>query len=155
MRRSTLQCLLFVVSLGMIAPAAFAKVTETDFGKTKEGVEAKVFEVTNKNGMKVRLLSRGATLIGVDVPDRDGKLADVVFGFDDIAGYESKANSYFGCTTGRYANRIAKGKFTLDGKEYKLFTNDCPNHLHGGNGESLDKVRWDGTPCDTDGRPGV
>ena len=155
MRRIALQSLLLVLSLGMIAPAAFAKVTETDFGKTKDGVQAKVFEVANKNGMKVRLLSRGATLIGVDVPDRDGKVADVVFGFDDIAGYESKANSYFGCTTGRYANRIAQAKFTLDGKEYNLFANDGPNHLHGGNGESLDKVVWDGTPFEKDGVSGV
>ena len=155
MRRFALQSLLLIVLWGMLAPTARAEVTETNFGKTKDGLEAKVFEVTNKNGMKVRLLNRGATLIGVDVPDRDGKVADVVFGFDDIAGYESKANSYFGCTTGRYANRIAKAKFNLDGKEYKLFANDGPNHLHGGNGESLDKVVWHGTPFDKDGVSGV
>src|SRR5918995_1777182 len=71
-----------------------------------------------------------------------GKTADVVFGFDDVSGFESKDNGYFGATVGRYANRIAGGKFTLDGKEYQLATNDGPNHLHGGNGRSLDKAVW-------------
>lgn len=135
--------------------SAFAKVVESDFGKTKDGVDVKKFELTNKNGMKIRLISRGATLIGVDVPDRDGKVADVVFGFDDVAGYESKDNGYFGVTAGRYANRIAKGKFSIDGKEYQLATNDGPNHLHGGVEESLDKVVWQGKPFEKNGESGV
>jgi aldose 1-epimerase len=155
MRRFSLRAALSILGLAVICSSASAEVNETNFGKTKDGVEVTKFELANKNGMKVRLISRGATLIGVDVPDRDGKMADVVFGFDDIMGYESPANSYFGCTTGRYANRIAKGKFKLDGKEYKLFTNDGPNHLHGGNGESLDKVVWDGTAFDKEGESGV
>ena len=80
----------------------------------------------------MKLISRGATLTEWHVPDKNGKMADVVFGFDDVAGYESKGNGYFGCTTGRVANRIAGGKFTLDGKEYQLAKNDGPNALHGG-----------------------
>lgn len=155
MRQFALSAALAVLGLSLLGSSARAGVTETDFGKTKGGVEVKKFELTNKNGMKVRLSSRGAALIGVDVPDRDGKVADVVFGFDDIAGYESDANDYFGCTTGRYANRIAKAKFTLDGKEYKLAANNGPNHLHGGKTESLDKVVWHGTPIDKDGVSGV
>jgi aldose 1-epimerase len=153
MRRSAM--LLVSLALGLCVQAASAKVTESDFGKTKAGVAVKKFELTNKNGMKVRLSSRGAALIGVDVPDRDGKVADVVFGFDDVAGYESDANDYFGCTTGRYANRIAKAKFTLDGKEYKLAANNGVNHLHGGKTESLDKVVWTGVPFEKDGVSGV
>lgn len=155
MRQFALSAAVAVLGLSLVGSSARAGVTETDFGKTKGGVEVKKFELTNKNGMKVRLSSRGAALIGVDVPDRDGKVADVVFGFDDVAGYESDANDYFGCTTGRYANRIAKAKFTLDGKEYKLAANNGPNHLHGGKTESLDKVVWHGTPIDKDGVSGV
>jgi aldose 1-epimerase len=85
----------------------------------------------------------------------DGEKIDVAFGFDDVAGYESERNMYFGCTVGRYANRIGAGKFTLDGTEYQLFTNDGPNHLHGGNGRSLDKVVWAGEPFERDGERGV
>lgn len=155
MRQFALSAALAVLGLSLFGSSAPAGVTETDFGKTKDGVQVKKFELTNKNGMKVRLSSRGAALIGVDVPDRDGKVADVVFGFDDIAGYESDANDYFGCTTGRYANRIAKAKFTLDGKEYKLAANNGVNHLHGGKTESLDKVVWHGTIIDKDGVSGV
>lgn len=155
MRQFALSAALAVLGFSLLGSSARASVTETDFGKTKGGVQVKKFELTNKNGMKVRLSSRGAALIGVDVPDRDGKVADVVFGFDDIAGYESDANDYFGCTTGRYANRIAKAKFTLDGKEYKLAANNGPNHLHGGKTESLDKVVWHGTAIDKDGVSGV
>lgn len=126
-----------------------AGVKAADFGATADGASVQVYHVTNKNGMEVRLLSRGATLIGVDIPDGDKKV-DVVFGFDDVAGYESEGNMYFGSTVGRYANRIGKGKFTLDGKEYQLFTNDGPNHLHGGDGRALDKVVWAGEPFDNE-----
>ena len=84
----------------------------------------------------------GATLVELHVPDKSGKTANVVLGFDDVAGYQSDRNQYFGCTAGRVANRIAKGHFMLDGKEYKLATNNGPNHLHGGVKRSLDKVVW-------------
>ena len=155
MQRSVMLRVVVAFALCFTVTSAFAKVVESDFGKTKDGVDVKKFELTNKNGMKIRLISRGATLIGVDVPDRDGKVADVVFGFDDVAGYESKDNGYFGVTAGRYANRIAKGKFTIDGKEYQLATNDGPNHLHGGVEESLDKVVWQGKPFEKNGESGV
>ena len=102
------------------------------------------FTVQNSSGMKVKWFSFGATLAECHVPDRDGNLADVVQGFDDEAGYASDDNQYFGCTTGRYANRIAGGKFTLDGTAYQLATNKEPNHLHGGPDEGLSKVDWNG-----------
>jgi aldose 1-epimerase len=103
-----------------------------------------MFLLTNARGMTARLISRGATLAELHVPDRLGQLADVVLGFDDMGGYESGANQHFGCTTGRFANRIQHGKFTLDGVEYQLAVNNGPNHLHGGPSRSLDKVAWVG-----------
>src|SRR5438128_4913493 len=82
----------------------------------------------------------------MNVPDKPGKFANVALGFDDVAGYQSDKNQYFGCTVGRVCNRIAKGKFTLEGKEYKLAINNDPNHLHGGVKKSLDKVVWKTEP---------
>ena len=102
-----------------------------------------MFVATNSRGMTARWISRGATLSELHVPDRQGQLADVVLGFDDLAGYESGANHHFGCTTGRYANRIKFGKFSLDGVEYQLATNIGLHHLHGGVVRSLDKVDWE------------
>mgnify|MGYP002621588045 CR=1 FL=1 len=102
-----------------------------------------MYIATNSQGMTARWIARGATLSELHVPDRNGKLVDVVLGFDDLAGYESGANHHYGCTTGRFANRIKRGKFSIDGVEYQLATNIGPNHLHGGVKQSLDKVIWE------------
>jgi aldose 1-epimerase len=134
---------------------ALAAVQATDFGKTADGIPVKQFTITNADGVVVKLISRGATLSEWHVPDRDGSLADVVFGFDDVAGYESDANQYFGCTVGRVANRIAGAKFALDGKEYTLAKNDGENTLHGGVKRSLDKVVWEGMPFESEAGQGV
>ncbi len=112
------------------------------FGKTKDGEAVETYTLKNKNGVTVKLMTLGATITEINVPDKAGKFANVVLGFDDVAGYQSDRNQYFGCTVGRVANRIAKGKFTLEGKEYKLAINNDPNHLHGGVKKSLDKVVW-------------
>lgn len=112
------------------------------FGKTKDGEAVETYTLKNKNGVTVKLMTLGATITEINVPDKAGKFANVVLGFDDVAGYQSERNQYFGCTVGRVANRIARGKFTLDGKEYKLAINNEPNHLHGGVKRSLDKVVW-------------
>jgi aldose 1-epimerase len=112
------------------------------FGKTGAGTAVESYMLKNKNGVTVKLMTLGATITEINVPDKQGKLANVVLGFDDVAGYQSDRNQYFGCTVGRVANRIAKGRFTLDGKEYKLAINNEPNHLHGGVKKSLDKVVW-------------
>lgn len=125
------------------------------FGKTADGVPVEVFTLTNKNGVKARVMTRGATLIELQVPDKKGELADVVLGWDDVAGYESDGNQYFGCTTGRVANRIAKGKFTLLNKEYQVAVNNEPNALHGGVKRSLDKVVWKAEPFETHRGQGV
>ena len=147
-----------VAALGLVAYSSdgeAGEVTSQEFGKTAGGEIVYVYQLKNDAGMTVRLLTRGATLASVEIPDRDGKLADVVFGFDDVAGYESDANQYFGVVAGRYANRIANAQFTLDGKTFKLFANDGPNSLHGGDGRALDKVVWQAEPFEGGGKRGV
>ncbi len=124
------------------------------FGRTSEGTPVKLFELNNA-GITAKLITRGATLTQLLVPDREGKLADVVLGFDDVAGYESDENQYFGCTVGRVGNRIAEGKFTLEGKTYQLAVNNGPNHLHGGTRRSLDRVVWEAEELKTDAGPAV
>ncbi len=129
-----------------------AEIEVGKFGTTADGKPASIYTLKNSNGMVVRITDRGATIVSIEVPDKDGKMVDVALGFDDVTGYESDANQYFGCTAGRYANRIAGGKFTLDGKEHQLYLNDGPNHLHGGDGRSLDKVMWSGGASEQGGQ---
>ncbi len=147
---------LVVAILGFgAATIARAEVKVSDFGKTADGTPVKEYTLTNSSGVVVKLISRGATVKEWHVPDKNGEMADVVFGFDDIAGYESPANGYFGTTAGRVANRIAGGKFSLDGKQYTLAVNDGPNALHGGVKRSLDKVVWEGKPFESADGEGV
>ncbi|MDP7011117.1 MAG: aldose epimerase family protein [Verrucomicrobiota bacterium] len=113
-----------------------------DFGKTKGGESTEIYTLKNKNGLIAKVATYGATLVELHLPDKEGNLVDVVNGFDSVVGYEGDGNQYFGCTTGRVCNRIAKGKFTLDGKEYTLATNNDPNHLHGGGDKALSKQVW-------------
>ncbi|MBM4071526.1 MAG: galactose mutarotase [Planctomycetes bacterium] len=123
--------------------SAHADVTgPVAFGKTAAGEAVEIYTLKNASGMTVKLMTLGATVVELHVPDKNGKTADVNLGFDSVAGYQSEDNQYFGCTTGRVANRIGKGKFTLDGKEYQLAINNGKNHLHGGIKRSLDKVIW-------------
>ena len=119
------------------------------FGKTADGTAVDLYELRNRYGMIARITNYGATLVEMHVPDRNGELADVVLGFEDVGGYQSASNQYFGCTTGRVANRIAEGKFSIDGKDYQVATNNGPNHLHGGTHRSLDKVVWAGRDVST------
>ena len=107
--------------------------------------ESKVtaFTLINKSGAKVKIITLGGAVASVVVPDRDGKWADVVLGFDKLEGYLGKDNPYFGCITGRVANRIGVGKFTLDGKEYSAPVNNGKNSLHGGE-FGFDKAVWRG-----------
>lgn len=103
----------------------------TDFGKTKDGGPVSKFVLANSKGFEAVVSSYGATLLSLKVPDRHGRAADIVLGYNSVGGYENGA-SYFGGTIGRYGNRIAKGQFTLDGKLFQLPQNDGPNSLHGG-----------------------
>jgi aldose 1-epimerase len=112
------------------------------FGKTPDGAMIEEYTLTNKNGLTVKLITLGAAVSELHVPDKNGKTVDVTLGFDTPAEYLSDKNQYFGCTTGRFANRIAKGKFTIDGRTYQVALNNGPNHLHGGVKRSLNKVVW-------------
>ncbi len=137
-----------LASLTVASMASAVQVAE--FGKTPGGEMTHVYTLKNKSGMQIKLLDLGATLMAAEVPDKDGETADVLFGFDDPAKYLSDDNQYFGNVVGRYGNRIAKGKFTLDGKNYTLATNDGPNHLHGGGDRALSKVVWKAEKSDAD-----
>lgn len=117
-------------------------VTREPFGTTAAGDEVGVFTLTNDRGAVVRLLEIGAIIASVRVPDRAGQLADVVLGFDTLDEYRVNP-AYFGCATGRVANRIAGGRFTLDGKAIQLAINAPPNHIHGGVG-GFHRALWHG-----------
>jgi aldose 1-epimerase len=110
------------------------------FGKTADGTEVYLYTLTNKNGMEAGIMNFGGTLVSLKVPDRNSKLADIVLGYDTLAEYVS-GGSYFGATVGRYGNRIAHAKFTLDGVEHILAKNDGDNSLHGGT-VGFNKVAW-------------
>ncbi len=120
------------------------KTEVTDFGKARSGEATQLYTLTNSNGVVAKLTNFGAALVELHAPDKNGELADITFGFDSVAGYESDAQDYFGIVAGRYANRIKDGKFTLDGQTYQLATNNGPNHLHGGGDRALSKVVWAG-----------
>jgi len=113
---------------------------EESFGKTPEGREVNLYTLTNTNGLRAKITNYGAILVSLEVPDRDGNLADITLGFDALDGYLA-GSPYFGATVGRYANRIGKAKFVLDGVEYELAANNGENHLHGGI-KGFDKVVW-------------
>lgn len=106
-------------------------ITTRPFGQTAQGETVTQYILTNKTGATVKLINYGANLTSLTVPDREGKLADVVTGFDTLEGY-LKPHGSMGDTIGRYGNRIAKGRFTLDGVTYQLAINNGENHLHGG-----------------------
>jgi Galactose mutarotase and related enzymes len=119
------------------------------FGKIADGREAELFIINNSNGMKVELTNYGATVVSIKVPDKNGKIEDVVLGYENLEGY-LKGNKYFGATVGRCCNRIENSKFNIDGREYKVTQNEGKNHLHGGK-KGLDKVLWESNiNCDKD-----
>lgn len=122
------------------APAHAAEASRAPAGKLADGTQIEAITLKNGRGVSATILTYGATLQKLAGPDRDGKVADVLLGYDDLAGYVDHPN-YFGVTVGRYANRIAGGKFTLDGKSYQLPLNDKVNTLHGG-GKGFDKQVW-------------
>jgi aldose 1-epimerase len=123
-----------------------------DFGKTPDGTPIDLYVLTNGN-VTAKVMTYGAILTELIVPDRHGKPGDVVLGFDNLAGYLA-GHPYFGATTGRVANRIAKGQFTLDGKDYKLAVNNAPNSLHGGL-KAFDKVVWKARDVSGEAGPAV
>lgn len=133
--RALLLALLFIVELsiaGLVsAQEKRGAIRKETFGKTAAGEAIDIYTLSNKKGMQVTITNFGATVVTLLVPDRGGKAADVVLGFDTLAGYES-GKGYFGATIGRYGNRIGGGTFSLDGKTYTLAKNNGNNALHGG-----------------------
>ncbi len=119
------------------------QLTEQPFG-TINNEPVTQYTLTNPSGMQVRILNYGGTVTNILVPDKNKELGDVVLGFDSLAGYLQTGNPYFGCLVGRYGNRIAKGKFSIDGQTYQLTLNNNGNTLHGGV-KGLDKVIWQAT----------
>jgi aldose 1-epimerase len=148
MRPNPLTALIFSILLGILTftmnASAKPRVTKADFGKTKDGKAVDVYTLTNGRGSEAKIITYGGAVISLKIPDRQGKVDDIVLGFDSIADYE-KHTAFFGALIGRYGNRIAKGKFTLDGREYKLATNNGENHLHGGV-RGFDRVVWTAKP---------
>jgi aldose 1-epimerase len=142
--------LLFAI-LAVVASAAAAEpsMKRENYTTTEHGETVERFTLTNRHGVVARIITWGANLTELHVPDRNGKLADVTLGFDEPARW-LQPNPFFGCIAGRYANRIAKGKFTLDGNTYQLATNDGANHLHGGK-IGFDKRNWHGEPVGENG----
>lgn len=120
--------------------------TATSFSKTKEGVAIQLYTLRNAHGIQATISTYGGTLTSLLVPDKNGKLGNVVLGFDKLDGYTGDSNPYFGATIGRYGNRIKLGKFMLDGKTYQLPTNNGPNSLHGGT-VGFNRRVWQAMPC--------
>ena len=128
-------------------------INAREFGKLPTGETVGEFTLTNFDGLTLKLITYGATLTELHVPDRRGVTADVVLGFNDLAGYLGN-HPYFGCIAGRVSGRITGGKFTLDGRNYQLALNDPPNHLHGG-ARGFDKRVWQAKVVNPEGYSGV
>jgi aldose 1-epimerase len=140
-----------------VAPARGAAKLPSTISKARFGkVGAKdvtLYTLTNKNGLVMKVMTYGAIITELHVPDKAGRSADIVLGFENLDGY-LKASPYFGATVGRVGNRIRDARFELDGKEYKLADNDKPHHLHGGN-KGWDKVVWDAGTSETAEGPAI
>jgi aldose 1-epimerase len=134
-------------------PKSATPITKSSFGKATDGTEIDSYTLHNAHGASAKVITFGATLTELLMPDRNGKMGDVVLGFDNLAQYEAKG-PFFGVTVGRYANRIAKGRFSLDGKAYQLAVNNGPNSLHGG-AVGFDHKIWRAEPKEVPGAQSV
>jgi aldose 1-epimerase len=130
--------------LVIMSVMAEAAVTKQAFGKMPDGTPVDVY-ILKDGGVEAHIITYGATVVSLSVPDRKHQPADVVLGYENLEGYLSKGNPFFGAIIGRYANRIAHAQFTLAGKTYKVPQNDGPNSLHGGT-KGFDKVVWQAKP---------
>ena len=138
---------------GCPGPGLFVEVTRRPWGEI-DGKEVELFRLESRSGAIVEISELGGAIVSLTAADRDGEFADVVLGFDDLESYLADTNPYFGAIVGRYANRIAGGRFTLDGETYNLPQNDGENSLHGGV-RGLTRVVWDGEPILTEHGRGV
>jgi aldose 1-epimerase len=151
----SLLTLLFSITMGRAAESVKGKsqVHKESFGKTDDGKPVDLYSLTNANGLEVRAMNFGSEIVSIKVPDKTGHLDDVVLGYDNLEGY-LKNPAYFGAVVGRYANRIAKGAFTLDKQTFTLAKNNGPNSLHGGL-KGFNKQLWDGKEFNNDEGVGV
>jgi aldose 1-epimerase len=147
MKKNLLLFLLMLLSLIVLscqdksAKKAGTMIAKTSYGKLPDGREVSQYTLKNAGGVEVRIINYGAIVTSIRVPDRDGKLADIVLGYDSLSGYLGD-NAFLGAIVGRYGNRINKGRFKIDGQEYQVTVNDGENHLHGGK-IGFNKVLWD------------
>ena len=121
--------------------SAATKSTQSEFGKMPDGTAIQIFTLTNQDGVQAKITNYGGIVVSLTVPDRKGAMADVVLGFDSLAGYLANAGPFFGALIGRYGNRIGHARFSLDGVEYQLDKNNGANSLHGG-ARGFDKRVW-------------
>src|SRR6059058_72057 len=135
---------LVIVALSAGCAGGGGGIARKPFGSTQRREAVSAYTLKNAHGIELQVLDYGGVIVSLRVPDRTGRLADVVLGFDSLADYQ-RGSPYFGALIGRYGNRIAGGRFTLDGKTYTLAKNNGPNHLHGGL-KGFDKVVWDAAP---------
>jgi len=117
-----------------------SQISQVPFGRTADGTPVVIYTLRNRRGSEARITNYGGILVSLKAPDKNGRFDDIVLGCDTLDGY-LKNTAYLGALVGRYCNRIAAGKFTLDGKTYTLATNNGPNHLHGGL-TGFDRVVW-------------
>ncbi len=143
-KKASLMLLAIVLFSSGLVGQATTPFKKEAFGKLADGRAVDIYTLTNRNGAEVRITNYGAAVVSLKVPDRAGKFEDVVLGYDSLDGYLTNA-PYIGTVIGRYGNRIAKGRFSLNGVEYKLVLNNGENHLHGGI-VGFDKVLWDAKP---------
>lgn len=129
-----------LVGCATSTPSGRGAISHAPFGTTKDGKPVEIYTLRNAAGTEARIMTYGGIVVSLKVPEKSGRLGDVVLGYDTLADYE-KESPYFGCLVGRYGNRIAKGKFTLSGTTYSLATNNYPNALHGGV-KGFDKQVW-------------
>ncbi len=129
-----------LLAMTTAAAGASAAVTHSDFGKLPDGSAVQIYTLSSPT-VELRVMTFGARVVSVKTKDRAGKMGDIVLGYDDLAGFVKDNKTYFGVVPGRYANRIAKGKFSLEGKDYPLSVNDGPNTLHGGK-DGFDRRNW-------------
>jgi aldose 1-epimerase len=149
--RLALAVLLAVATVGLFGLTAAASssghrptITKASFGSLSDGTAVDIYTLTNSRGMEVKILTYGGILQSIRVPDRHGRMANVTLGFDNLADYVAKS-PYFGCITGRYANRIALASSSSTARTYQLPINNPPNSLHGGT-VGFDKHVWAATP---------
>lgn len=149
----------YLYAIALMSGAPFTQNSEASgsiewkpFG-TVNGEEVRLYTLTNSNGVQVSITNYGGIVTSIIVPDKDGEKADIALGYNSVEEYVA-GSPYFGCITGRYANRIAKGKFSIDGEEYSLAINNDPNHLHGGE-KGFDKQIWQARAVAGDERSSV